>query len=201
MNEKNSFFIQASSHEIPLVILCGGKSTRMKEDKALLPFSNASSLAEFQYKRLLPYFKKIYLSSKINKFDFNCELLLESSDIYSPLVALQSILKQLEAPKVFILTVDTPLVTIMSIKKLIEQSKDFDICVAQTKRLHSLSGVFSKSILPMINKMLAEDIHKVGYLLKSVNTNIVDFKNDDEFINLNHQEDYTRAKELIKSSL
>ena len=54
MNEKNSFFIQGSLHEMPLVILCGGKSSRMKEDKALLPFSNASSLAKYQYKRLVP---------------------------------------------------------------------------------------------------------------------------------------------------
>ena len=200
MNEKNSFFIQGSLHEMPLVILCGGKSSRMKEDKALLPFSNASSLAKFQYKRLFPYFQNICLSSKTNKFDFDCELLLEKSDIYSPLIALQSILEQLEAPKVFILTVDTPLVTISSINKLIEESKSFDICVAQTKRLHSLTGVFSKSILPVINKMLDDDMHKIGYLLKSVNTKIVDFKNDDEFINLNHQEDYARAKELIKSS-
>jgi len=201
MNEKNSFFIQGSLHEIPLVILCGGKSSRMKEDKALLPFANSSSLSHYQYKRLFPYFQNIYLSSKINKFDFDCEVLLEQSDIYSPLIALQSILEKIEAPKVFILTVDTPLVTITSITKLIEESRTFDICVGQTERLHSLTGVFSKSILPVINKMLVSDMHKIGYLLKSVNTKIVDFKNDDEFINLNHQEDYTRAKELIKSSL
>jgi molybdenum cofactor guanylyltransferase len=56
--------------EISCVILCGGKSSRMGEDKSLLPFSSSNSLTQYQYERLKPYFKNIYLSSKINKFDF-----------------------------------------------------------------------------------------------------------------------------------
>jgi len=56
--------------EIPCVILSGGKSSRMGEDKSLLPFSTSNTLIEYQYKRLKPYFKDIYISSKIDKFDF-----------------------------------------------------------------------------------------------------------------------------------
>jgi molybdopterin-guanine dinucleotide biosynthesis protein A len=43
--------------EIPCVILSGGKSSRMGEDKSLLPFSSSNSLIEFQFNRLKPYFK------------------------------------------------------------------------------------------------------------------------------------------------
>ena len=56
--------------EIPCVILSGGKSSRMGEDKSLLPFSSSSSLIEFQYRRLEPYFKNIFISAKNDKFDF-----------------------------------------------------------------------------------------------------------------------------------
>ena len=55
--------------EIPCVILSGGKSSRMGEDKSLLPFGSSNSLIEYQYKRLKPYFKNLYISSKIDKFD------------------------------------------------------------------------------------------------------------------------------------
>jgi len=53
MNEKNkeAFFIQHTSFEMPLVILCGGKSSRMKEDKALLSFASSTSLSHYQYSR------------------------------------------------------------------------------------------------------------------------------------------------------
>ena len=49
----------------------------MGEDKALLKFNGFSSLSYYQYNRLKPYFKNIYLSSKVNKFDFPCEIILD----------------------------------------------------------------------------------------------------------------------------
>ena len=100
--------------EIPCVILSGGKSSRMGEDKSLLPFSSSNSLIEFQFNRLKPYFKDIYISSKNDKFDFlkdKSKLILDKNqDIYSPILALQTILEKFD--KVFIITVDTPFVKI-----------------------------------------------------------------------------------------
>lgn len=171
----------------------------MGEDKALLKFNGFSSLSSYQYNRLKPYFHNIFLSSKINKFDFSCEIILDNGEIYSPLIALKTILENIKLPKVFIITVDTPLVSIETINKLINESDKYDITVAKTQRLHSLTGVFSKSILNEINEMLNEDIHKIGYLLKKVNTKIITFEDDNEFINLNHKEDYHKALELISN--
>lgn len=187
--------------EIPCVILCGGKSRRMGEDKSLLPFSSANSLTQYQYDRLKPYFKNIYLSSKINKFDFlddiSNTLILDKGEIYSPIIALQTIFNTLKAKKIFIITVDTPLVSIESISKLIKESSNNDICVAKTQRTHNLCGVFSKTIEKTINEMLENDIHKVGFLLKQNNSLCLEFSNDDEFINLNNKDEYKKALEII----
>ncbi|MGM0519127.1 MAG: molybdenum cofactor guanylyltransferase MobA [Campylobacterota bacterium] len=181
--------------DIVCVILCGGKSSRMKRDKSLLPFLKANSLAQYQFDRLKPYFKEVYLSSKNNKFDFinNKNLIIDTSDIYSPIIALKSIFAKLQEKKLFIITVDTPLVTIDSITKLIEKSNGHDITIAKTQKTHNLCGVFNTNIVGEIDYMIKNDIHKVGYLIKSVNSNIVDFENDDEFINLNFYEQYQEA--------
>jgi molybdenum cofactor guanylyltransferase len=120
--------------EITCVILCGGKSSRMGEDKALLPFSSSNSLTQYQYERLKPFFKEIYLSSKINKFNFledESLILDENKEIFSPILALNTIFNKLKKQKVFIITVDTPFVSIESISKLIEESNGVDICVDQ----------------------------------------------------------------------
>lgn len=183
--------------EIPCVILCGGKSSRMGEDKSLLPFSSSNSLSQYQYERLKPYFKNIYISSKINKFDFDVNLILDKGKEFSPIIALESIFENVDSQKVFIITVDTPLVKIESIKKLITKSTSFDITVAQTSRTHNLCAVFDKLCLLEIKAMLNNDIHKVGYLFKKVNTSYVNFPHDDEFINLNDKAEYKRAKSLI----
>lgn len=190
--------------KIPCVILCGGQSRRMGEDKSLLPFSNAKSLTQYQYDKLKPYFNEIYLSSKVDKFDFSFDkekyLILDKGDVFSPLVALQTIFKTINAAKVFIITVDTPLVSIESITSLINQSNDNDICVAQTSRTHNLCGVFSTNLIEDINEMLLKDIHKIGYLLKSNNTKYINFLNDDEFINLNNKDEYNKAVSIISKT-
>ena len=190
--------------KIPCVILCGGQSRRMGEDKSLLPFSNSNSLTQYQYDKLTPYFSEIYLSSKIDKFDFSFNkekyLILDEGEVFSPIVALQTIFKTIKTSKVFVITVDTPLVSVESIDKLIKESINSEICVAKTERTHNLCGVFSTELEKFINKMLINDIHKVGYLLKNNNTKYIEFLHDDEFINLNNKDEYKRALSIISKS-
>ena len=189
-----------TSFEITCVILSGGKSSRMGEDKSLLPFSSSKTLIQYQYDRLKPYFKNIYISSKVDKFDFlEKEFLIldENKDIFSPILALDTIFDKLKNQKIFIITVDTPLVTIDSISKLIEESQNYDICIAQTEKTHNLCGVFSSNISLTIKNMIETDIHKINYLIKNNNYNIVNFSDNSEFININNQDEYQESLEYI----
>lgn len=175
----------------------------MGEDKSLLPFSFSNSLTQYQFDRLKPYFKNIYLSSKTDKFDFisaNELILDENKDIFSPILALNTIFDKLKNQKVFIITVDTPLVSIESISKLIDESKDVDICVAQTEKIHNLCGVFSSNISSTIKNMIENDIHKIGYLIKNNKFKVIEFQNNDEFININNKNDYLNALEYIRKN-
>jgi molybdenum cofactor guanylyltransferase len=142
----------------------------MGEDKSFLPFSSSKTLIEYQYNRLKPYFKNIYISSKTNKFDFieqKCLILDENKDVFSPILALDTIFDKFKNQKIFIITVDTPFVTIESISKLIEESENYDICIAQTEKTHNLCGVFSSNISLTIKNMIINDIHKINYLIKN----------------------------------
>jgi molybdopterin-guanine dinucleotide biosynthesis protein A len=189
--------------EITCVILSGGKSSRMGEDKSLLPFSSSKTLIEYQYQRLKPYFKDIYISSKIDKFDFiekKFLILDENQEVFSPILALDSIFKKIENQKIFIITVDTPFVSIDSISKLIEKSKNYDICIAKTEKIHNLCGVFNSTISSTIKSMIENDIHKIFYLIKNNKFNIIEFNSDEEFMNINNKEEYIKSVSYISSS-
>ncbi|WP_419770787.1 MAG: molybdenum cofactor guanylyltransferase MobA [Candidatus Marinarcus sp.] len=188
---------------IPIVILCGGKSSRMKEDKVLLPFGNDTTLIEFQYKKYQKIFKNVYISSKNHTFNFmykrsNNIIYDYTSAISSPLIALKTILEKIETPKAVIIPVDTPFISSQTLKTLIEESENYDITVARSKSgTHNLCGVFSKSVLEDLDKMIDLNIHKIAYLLKQSNTKEIFFENEDEFLNMNTPTDYEKALEKI----
>lgn len=182
--------------KIPCIILSGGKSQRMGEDKSLLPFSTYTSLIEFQYRRLKPYFSDIFISSKVDKFPFLDDkskiVFDENKEVFSPILALYTILQKFD--EVFIITVDTPFVSIETIEKLVKSSNSYDITIAQTSnRTHNLCGVFKNSCLENIKYMIENDIHKINYLIKNSNYKIIECENEDEFLNINEQSDYKKA--------
>jgi len=197
LKSNSKFKIQNSKLiDIPCVILSGGKSSRMGEDKSLLPFEQ-SNIIQYQYQRLKNIFSKVYISAKTNKFDFQADIILDNSEIYSPLVALQSILTKFKS--VFIITVDNPFITAQTIHTLVNNSDNFDITIALTpNKIHNLCGVFKNSILENITNNIKQHNHKIGYLIKNQLTNTILFDDEKEFLNINTKEQYNQAlKHLI----
>ena len=107
------------------VIFAGGKSSRMGEDKALLPFGNYPTLTEFQQAKLSTLFDKVYISAKENKFDFDCMVIEDNYIVNSPLVGLISVFETLNVEEVFILSVNEPFVNKETIQKLLSNNESY----------------------------------------------------------------------------
>ncbi len=187
-------------YSIPAVIFSGGKSSRMQEDKALLPFGGYATLTEFQYSRLKNIFKTVYISSKSDKFNIDTPVLLDREETYSPMVGLYSVLTQIESDACFILSVDTPFVREDIIHTLIEAGEEkYDAVIARNfGKMQPLCGIYYQSILPTIEEDLSHNGHKLGRLLQKVRCRYVDFEEEDAFMNLNHPHEYQKALLLSK---
>lgn len=177
------------------VIFAGGKSSRMGEDKALLPFAQFKTLSEFQYSRLSKLFTHVYLSAKEHKFDFDCAVIEDIYEAHSPLVGIISIFETLPVEEVFILSVDAPFVERNIIEKILNADKnDLDVLVAQSPSgVQPLCGLYKKSILPFAQRQLEKNNHRLGDLLRCANTRYVQFDEDLSFTNLNHPQEYQEA--------
>ncbi len=187
---------------ISCVIFAGGKSSRMGQDKSLLPFGDCSSLAEYQYQRLSKLFDNVYISAKENKFDFDAEIIEDSpsDNLYAPTAGFEAMFKKLEDERVFVLSVDTPFIGEEEIKVLLENdSSDLDAIIAKTTSgNHPMCGIYHRTLLPSFETMLKEDNHRLGQLLKVSKTKFVMFENEEAFANLNHPHEYEEA--LTKAS-
>jgi len=182
---------------IDAVILAGGKSSRMGEDKALLPFRGYNSLAKYQYERLKKLFPRVYISTKEPKFDFEAPLLFDkSSEISSPLIALQSILEQLQKP-IFLIAVDMPFVPLSEIQKLLalyQKKPNFDAYIFKSPHgLEPTCAIYTPKTLHTISHMIDQKLHKMNIFLSKINISMVQSKHEKYFTNLNYKEEYQKA--------
>jgi len=188
--------------DIPCVIFAGGKSSRMGEDKALLPFAGFNTLTQFQLSRLRKIFKTVYVSCKDkNKFNFNADFIedVESDSIFAPTIGFVTVFKILKVESFFALSVDAPFVTTNEINRLLElDSNANDATIAKTDfGIQPLCGIYHRSLETKFLEMQKSNTHKLGFLLKSSNTEYLYFKDQAPFLNMNHPDDYTYALTLV----
>ncbi|ADV45290.1 molybdenum cofactor guanylyltransferase MobA [Nitratifractor salsuginis] len=184
------------------VILAGGRSSRMGEDKALLPFGECSTLAEYQYRRLQALFPRVWLSSKEDKFPFQAPIIEDRGSVHSPLVALRSLLSRIPAEAAFILGVDLPFVderVIETLKAQYNRHPKAEAVIPRSPRgVEPLCGIYTTALLPRIEAHLAAQNHKLQELLASEGVIEVPFESEEPFLNLNRPEDYKRALALME---
>jgi molybdopterin-guanine dinucleotide biosynthesis protein A len=184
--------------ELSCIIFAGGKSSRMGSDKSLLPFGDYDSLAQYQFERLQPLFKRVCISAKeSNKFDFPADIIpdIVETGIFAPTAGFVSVFEHLSDDRVFVLSVDTPFVDEAVIQRLIDaDSEELDAVVAETATgNHPMCGIYHRSLLREFKAMLAEDNHRMGTLLKKSKIRFVTFDDEAPFANLNHPHEYEAA--------
>ncbi len=183
--------------DIPCILFAGGKSSRMGQDKSLLPFGGFSTLAEFQYTRLSKLFNHVAISTKnVDKFDFKAEFILDPEGIdYAPTAGFVSAFKSLESERLMILSVDTPFINESIFQTLLDaDNENVDAVIAKTiGGSHPLCGIYHRSLEKEFERMLEENDHRLGKLLASSSTSYVSFDEEELFANLNHPHEYQEA--------
>lgn len=187
-------------YTLPCILFAGGKSSRMGENKALLPFAGKSSLAQYQYERLNEIFEHIYIGTKEPQlFDhINASFIDECChpNIYAPTVGFVSAFKQLKTEKaLFVLSVDAPFVSKALIDEFLAVDlANYDAIIARTSSgIHPLCGIYSRSLELSFYKMIQEDNHKLGQLLKNANVLYIDVEDEGELMNVNTPDEYQKA--------
>ena len=191
--------------EIPCIIFAGGRSSRMGEDKSLLPFGDSPTLTQFQLKKLKKLFKNVFISCKNkDKFDFEANFIEDviTDNIFAPTTGFIAIFKKFPQQKFFVLSVDSPFISQEEITTLIEADKNsYDATIAYSEgKIQPMCGIYHPSLEEKFVTMLQEDKHKLGYLLKNSKTHSVHFENEKAFLNLNNPSDYQKALLLINPS-
>ncbi len=195
----------------PLVlILAGGQSRRMGQDKAALPFQGGTMLTAL-VDRFSPHYPVAVSLRTAGQFCTGGAA--EISDLYpgqGPLAGLQAAFAQTEAERIFLTGTDLPFLSVGLMQTLLtyaEAHPGWDAWVLQRAdgKTEPLCGVYSRSLAPHLVACLEEGRRSFKGLFQRVSVcyvqevQLTGFDLNRELDNLNTPEDYRRAGEGAES--
>lgn len=178
---------------IPCVILCGGKSSRMGQDKSMLEFGGMK-MVEYMYQKCQKIFSSVYLSCKDGeKFKrVTTHLLVENEGEFAPIFGLANAMEKLESERIFVVSVDLPFLQKEHCQKIC--SYRFDVVYAKTpKHSHYLCGVYHCCALPIMQEQIQKEDYKISTFVSKLSSFSVVFEDEEVFANLNTMQDYQEA--------
>jgi molybdopterin-guanine dinucleotide biosynthesis protein A len=188
------------------IVLCGGKSTRMGESKALLPFGPETMLQRVV--RLLgavvsPIVAVAAADQELPVLPAGIIVTRDEREGRGPLEGLRAGLKALpeDVEMAYVTSCDVPLLVPGFVQHMIELLGDDDIAVMEIDGFpHPLSAVYRRSTLPHVEALLAQDRLRPVFLFDAVRTRRVqpaEMRKVDPKLetlrNLNTHEDYLDA--------
>lgn len=188
------------------IILAGGKSTRIGVNKSLLNFGDKTFIEIISDTLTEIFSRVIIISDERNTYEFlSLEIYPDIFKNKGPLSGIHSGLVNSDTERNFIISCDMPLISNKLIKFISEFQSDKDIIVTSAENsIQPLCGIYSKSVITVIEEILTDDIKKnysVKRLLDISDTEIIDITeseiyNRNTFLNINKKQDYQYIKSL-----
>lgn len=183
---------------LSLVILAGGRSSRMGSDKSDLLYRDQTFL-DIQMEKGRQLGIQEILVSGYRGTGCAGRIVLDRFAERGPLGGLEACFRQASSKRCLVLSVDTPLVSVSELQKLIE--KDRADCQPATILQHGekqepLIGVYDTVLSDAMAKALEEGKGSVFAFLKQTGYGVYHSHGEEfQFQNINEKEDYQRLQE------
>lgn len=192
-----------TTQECGAVILAGGGSRRMGQNKALLML-NGQTMLERTLSQLSA-FDEILLSandpSLSDKLRLPC--IPDTFEDHGPLSGLHAALSATRKEALFCVPCDLPYFTAELAQSLLDHMPpDIDafICRDSSGKLHPLCGIFHRRILPILEQALLENRCRVLDLLEQITWSCAPLSLPDNiFLNMNSPDEYRAVTEALQA--
>ena len=183
---------------VSAIILSGGLSTRMGQDKCELVY-NGKTFLQHQIDKVRNIGIEDIVLSGYRGTSVN-EKIIKDEMMLGPLSGIYLGLNAIENDRAYVTSVDTIFVHEDVIKKLIDESFATDeniLVITHHSKTEPLIAIYKKAIVEKIKDKLDKKDLKVLNLLSEVGCKYVEIDDDDEFMNINYKDEYNRLTESL----
>lgn len=194
-----------NSQLITGIILAGGRSRRMGENKSLLRL-NGKAMIEFAIEAVRPLCSEVVISSDYPVYDFTgCRVWPDEIRNQAPIVGIYSCLKRSETEVNIILSCDMPLINSHVMEYLLANSAESDITVPvhENGMIEPMCGIYKKSATGILKTCIEEgnfsmngSIRKANHRLVSID-NLLPFFSEKLFRNINTPSDFEEVSSYL----
>ena len=185
--------------DIGVMIIAGGKSSRMGQDKRFLAVDNCSLLEMMLQKTVQQHFAESYLCAESRQVDglaelakrYGLDVVTDSRQGAGPLEGVRSGLAQLKADYVLALSCDMPLFRYAVIRPLLAEAQgEWAVIPVVKGRRQPLVGLYHRKILPVVEAALQRGDYKISQVIDRVPHKLVEWPDSDVFFNVNRPADF-----------
>lgn len=177
------------------IILAGGKSSRMGQDKALMEIDGIPMIQHIA-NLLQKVTNEIVIASNDKKHHVFGDLGVEDNFPDSgPMAGIEAGLLAARNNACIVISCDSPFLTSSVLSELILKDDKDTVVATCNGRIHPLIGIYKKSSLDTIQAYLKQRKFKMRDLLEELNTEYLRFPDtmENAFNNLNTQEEWNLA--------
>ncbi len=158
------------------ILIMGGKSLRMNEDKAFILYGG-KNMAQWSTDLLKPFCKEIIVASNKKEHRIFGDSIVRDELGAGPLAGLYSGLKHSTSEWNLVLPCDTPLIKKEVLEILLDSTEGFDAVVAvdNTGKVHPLVGIYNKRILLKIEDQIKNKKYSMMNILDQIHVNKIEF--------------------------
>jgi len=175
------------------IVLAGGKSSRMGQDKNFLPV-HGRPMIEHIISQLAPWFDDVLIgANEPAKFSFLQRRVIPDREPYmGPLMGLSSCLSKSSTELNFVTACDIPRLDPNFIMQMIQAAGGYDIVMplSPDRRPEPLLAVYRKSVGAFADQILARGGRRLTSLFDLVKVKFIDMPDADWYRNVNTPEDY-----------
>ena len=187
VTEQNSRFSAA--------VLAGGRSTRMGQDKASLPF-DGSTLLEFQVQKLRRLGIEDIMISGSGLEVPDTRFVPDILPHLGPLSGIHACLLEAKCEAVLFISVDTPLIPPEVLQELMNAHTGGVTLLSHENQIEPLLGVYDTALAGLCETILHSGRTGVRSLLDQTDVRFVPYEKDaGVFLNCNTPEDYQKVLE------
>jgi molybdopterin-guanine dinucleotide biosynthesis protein A len=173
------------------ILLAGGKSTRMGQDKAFMQW-NGKRFLEHVIEAAKSVSSKVILSGDKDRLsEFGLEIIEDMEKDNGPVFALASCFAELADENVLVLSCDVPQINAKDLDFLIGKQKlDADVtCYEYKGKVMPLIGIYSPSSFMAFKNAMENGERKLFSVLNGLKVNTVKYEGVDGLMNINTLQD------------